>query len=160
MPITYYTVSLPSSDSQIVTVSSVSSHIARPRPAILPQRADSLLLYVELDLASAIAGLAAAQCANVQDLKVKVRAPSPRIGEVKGPEGGEWDVSHTKGGATVTFTSKLPGRDVKGQQVRPSQDARAVLSSLRFANSSSTDRIHTLCSTRGDGFCSYIGSHC
>lgn len=54
--------------------------------------------------ADLLAGLSAQDLEAVQEIKVKVKAPSPRIGEIKAPTG--FELSYTKGGATATFTSR------------------------------------------------------
>lgn len=49
-------------------------------------------------------GLTEVQKRGVEEVKVKVKAPSPRIGEIKAPEG--WELQYSKGGATATFLTK------------------------------------------------------
>lgn len=133
VPITYYTLTLPSSTSSsnlIVTISSVASHEAEPRPASLPQRADSLLLISNIDLSASLDGLSADERVTVKDVKIKVKAPSPRIGEVRAPKSGAWDMSHTKGGATITFTSKASVSEMVGEQVGARRLTRRSAGSL------------------------------
>lgn len=51
-----------------------------------------------------LAGLSAKDLETVREMKVKIKSPSPRIGEIKTPGG--FELSYTKGGATATMTSR------------------------------------------------------
>lgn len=59
------------------------------------------------DLYALTAGMSSADLARLQSLAVKLKAPSPRLGEIVAPKG--FAAAHTKGGATVTFTKEVEG---------------------------------------------------
>ena len=68
----------------------------------------------QADLLAPLAGLSEQDLHRVQDLSVMFKAPSPRLGEVKAPDG--FKAAHTKGGTLVTFTKTVPGDYVKGEE--------------------------------------------
>lgn len=67
------------------------------------------------DLLDLLVGFNAVDRASVQEIKVKVKTPTPRILEKKAPSG--FELMHSKGGATVSFTS-VGSLEGLGPQVR------------------------------------------
>ncbi|KAM0791830.1 hypothetical protein ACM66B_004089 [Microbotryomycetes sp. NB124-2] len=134
-PVSYYKLDLPeptSGTSLTVTLYRTATHETRPDPPALPQNADAIIMKYSADLLFPLAGLSPAERAKIQDYKVKVKAPTPRIGDVRAPEG--FDGSHTKGGATVTFTATGP----LGDMIEPK------IASLQYAQPSAIASIKTL----------------
>lgn len=103
--------------SLAVTVSAVQSHQTVPFPAKLAQNAESVYLLWKGDLLAPLAGLPADQRAQVKEVKVRVKTPTPRVVAYETPEG--FDAHQQAGSATLTFTSK-PGVDFSSlsEQVR------------------------------------------
>ncbi|GAA5880584.1 hypothetical protein JCM3774_004743 [Rhodotorula dairenensis] len=111
--LTLYSLDLaPESDSGAtslaVTVSAVQSHQTVPFPAKLAQNAESVYLLWKGDLLAPLAGLPADQRAQLKEVKVRVKTPTPMIVAYETPEG--FDAHQQAGSATLTFTSK-PGVD-------------------------------------------------
>jgi oligosaccharyltransferase complex subunit alpha (ribophorin I) len=119
--VTFYALSLPAPSTPTakttVTLTTVTSHQSVPKPHSLPQTAEAVLMLWSADLLSPLAGLSPADRTAVEEVKIKVKTPTPRIGEIRAPQ--TFDVAYTKGGATVTFTSKGPIADLTSEpQVR------------------------------------------
>ncbi|GAA5932202.1 dolichyl-diphosphooligosaccharide--protein glycotransferase subunit OST1 [Sporobolomyces koalae] len=107
--LTYYSVALnppTSGEKAVVTVSTVLAHVAKPQPSVLPQNAESIYMLWEGDLLDPLAGLSPEQRSTVEQVKVRVKTPTPRVLSAREPEG--FEVAHAQGSATVTFTSKGP----------------------------------------------------
>lgn len=56
------------------------------------------------DLLDPLAGLSEADRAKVEEVKIRVKTPTPRILEIKPPQG--FEMAYSKGGAVVTFMNK------------------------------------------------------
>lgn len=102
--VTFYSLSLPSSGNTAVSIHSVTSHTTTPRPRVLSQTADSVAMLWNEDLLDLVAGLSETDKKRVEEIKVKVKTPTPRILEKGAPEA--FELAYSQGGATVTFTSK------------------------------------------------------
>ncbi|KAK4046931.1 hypothetical protein OIV83_005722 [Microbotryomycetes sp. JL201] len=102
----YYTFDLPeptTGTSLTVTLHRTTTHDTRADPPALPQNADAIIMKYSADLLFPLAAMSPSERENISEYKVKVKAPTPRIGDVVAPSG--FDGAHTKGGATVTFTA-------------------------------------------------------
>ena len=94
-----------SSDSKTtVSISTVLSHASRPQPSTLPQNAESIYMLWEGDLLSPLAGMSVEEKSQIEEVKVRVKTPTPRVLSAREPDG--FNVAHTQGSAMVTFTSK------------------------------------------------------
>lgn len=103
--LTYYSLSLPRSKSPIqLSLAQTISHLSVPKPRSLPQTAETAFLFYSEDLLSSVASLSAEERSILQEIRVKVKIPTPRVGDITTPDG--FTLEHTKGGATVTFVSK------------------------------------------------------
>lgn len=60
-------------------------------------------MYWSGDLLDIAAGLSEDELADVEELKIRIKLPGPRILEFTTPQG--FTSAHSKGGATITFTS-------------------------------------------------------
>ncbi|GAA5916144.1 dolichyl-diphosphooligosaccharide--protein glycotransferase subunit OST1 [Sporobolomyces salmoneus] len=104
----YYSLTLPPSTKDdakaTVTISTVLSHASKPKPEVLPQNAESIYLMWEGDLLAPLAGLSTEQKSRIEEFKVRVKTPTPRVLSAKEPEG--FAVAHAQGSAMVTFTPK------------------------------------------------------
>lgn len=111
-----YTLLLPTpsedESSTTVTVIAVSSGDSTPFPTTMPQTAESLILLWSQDLAHVYAGVDTSQ---LEEVKIGVKTPSPRIGEVKAPEG--FEVRHSQGSTLVSFVVRGSVADLVGPQV-------------------------------------------
>ncbi|GAA6061801.1 hypothetical protein JCM10212_004857 [Sporobolomyces blumeae] len=94
----------PAGVKATVTISTVLSHASKPNPARLPQNAESIYMLWEGDLLAPIAGLSREQRSKIEEVKVRVKTPTPRVLSAREPEG--FVVNHSQGSATTTFTSK------------------------------------------------------
>lgn len=102
--ITYFSLLLPSGPQTSVSVHTVSSHVTTPKPKTLSQTADAVTMLWTADLLDLLAGFNPQDRAGVQEIRVKVKTPTPRIIDKQAPEG--FDLIYSKGGATVSFASK------------------------------------------------------
>ncbi|GAA5953777.1 hypothetical protein JCM3765_006963 [Sporobolomyces pararoseus] len=106
--INYYSLTLSppttANANTIVTISTVLSHASVPKPEVLPQNAESIYMFWEGDLLAPLAGLTAEQKSRIEEVKVRVKTPTPRVLSAREPEG--FAVAHAQGSAMVTFTSK------------------------------------------------------
>ncbi|GAA5963949.1 hypothetical protein JCM21900_004081 [Sporobolomyces salmonicolor] len=130
--ITFYSLPLtpPSSGAKTtVTISTVLSHQTSPSPETLPQNADSIYMTWAGDLLAPLAGLSPEQKAKVEEVKVKVKAPTPRVAVIKQPEG--FSVNHSQGSATVTFTSKGAVADLPAQVASVHYQQPDAIASIR-----------------------------
>ncbi|GAA6017787.1 hypothetical protein JCM11491_004619 [Sporobolomyces phaffii] len=87
-----------------VTISTVLSHASKPKPEVLPQNAESIYMLWEGDLLAPLAGLSTEQKSRIEEVKVRVKTPTPRVLSAREPDG--FSVAHAQGSAMVTFTSK------------------------------------------------------
>ncbi|BGO94442.1 hypothetical protein NBRC10512_003816 [Rhodotorula toruloides] len=104
---TYYSISLQpphSSDKTTLTLSVVLPHSSHPHPQTLPQTADSIYMLWTGDLLAPLHGLTSEQKSRLEEVKVRVKTPTPRVVDVKSPEG--FKVHQQQGSATITFTSQ------------------------------------------------------
>ena len=60
-------------------------------------------MYWSGDLLDIGAGLSDDELAEVEELKIRIKLPTPRILEFTTPQG--FTSAHSKGGATITYTS-------------------------------------------------------
>lgn len=60
------------------------------------------------DLLDPLAGLSETDRVKVEEVKIRVKTPTPRILEIKPPPRA-FEMAYSKGGAVVTFTSKVKG---------------------------------------------------
>lgn len=90
----------------IVSINTRNSHQTSPRPKELIQIADTMAMVWEGDLLDALAGFSDAEIAGLEDFKVKIKIPTPRIIEYTPVDG--FTSSHAQGGATITYTMKEP----------------------------------------------------
>lgn len=112
----FYSLTLSSSASDsktTVTISTVLSHASRPQPATLPQNAESIYMLWEGDLLAPLAGLTSEEKSQIEEVKVRVKTPTPRVLSAREPDG--FSVAHTQGSAMVTFTSKGSVKDLPPQ---------------------------------------------
>lgn len=112
----FYSLTLSSSASDsktTVTISTVLSHASRPQPATLPQNAESIYMLWEGDLLAPLAGLRPEEKSQIEEVKVRVKTPTPRVLSAREPDG--FSVAHTQGSAMVTFTSKGSVKDLPPQ---------------------------------------------
>ena len=58
------------------------------------------------DLLDALAGFSDAEILALQEFKVKIKTPTPRIIEYTSPDG--FQSTHTQGGTTITYVMKSP----------------------------------------------------
>lgn len=115
---TYYSISLQpphSSDKTTLTVSVVLPHASRPHPVTLPQTADSIYMLWQGDLLAPLHGLSRDQKSKLDQVKVRIKTPTPRVVDVKAPEG--FAIHQQQGSATITFTSRGTVADLD-EQVR------------------------------------------
>lgn len=106
--VTFYSIALTAADQQpgsttIVAISSTTSHETTPKPKSLPQVAESMAMFWSGDLLDIAVGLSDDELANVEELKIRIKLPTPRILEFTTPKG--FTSAHSKGGATITYTS-------------------------------------------------------
>ncbi|GAA5988916.1 hypothetical protein JCM11641_002914 [Rhodosporidiobolus odoratus] len=130
---TYYSLSLsPTSDNKAtVTVSTVHSHQAVPNPPSLPQNAESIYMQWEGDLLAPLAGFSAQKKSKLEEFKVRVKAPTPRILQAVMVEGEGFAVAHSQGSATVTFTSKSSVAELGEQIARVHYQQPHAVASIR-----------------------------
>ncbi|KAK4048985.1 dolichyl-diphosphooligosaccharide--protein glycosyltransferase subunit 1 [Microbotryomycetes sp. JL221] len=115
---TIWTVDLPQpaqGTATTVTIATTSSRETKPDPPALPQNADSILMLWSGDLMAPLSIMSDQERQQLEEVKIKVKAPSPRIGDIKAPDA--FNVAHTKGGATVTFT--LKSSDAQSSSTEP-----------------------------------------
>ncbi|GAA5821677.1 hypothetical protein JCM11251_000966 [Rhodosporidiobolus azoricus] len=112
---TFYSlpISSTSGDKTTLTLSTVLSRQSRPFPPSLPQNAESIYMLWEGDLLAPLTGLSKEQRDRVEEVKVKVKTPTPRVFNAQADEG--FVVSHSQGSAVVTFTSKGSVADYEKQ---------------------------------------------
>ncbi|GAA5881471.1 hypothetical protein JCM16303_005667 [Sporobolomyces ruberrimus] len=96
-----------------VTISTVLSHASVPKPEILPQNAESIYMLWEGDLLAPLAGLSSEEKSKIEEVKVRVKTPTPRVLSAREPEG--FSVAHAQGSAMVTFSSKGSVADLPPQ---------------------------------------------
>jgi hypothetical protein len=117
--ITFYTLE-PSlaagSSTAYISLTSVVSHATSPLPKSLAQVAEAVSMNWNGDLLDAIAGLSAEERAGVEGIKVKVKAPTPRILDALEPEG--FDLAWTPGSATIVYTAIGSVGTLSSPQVR------------------------------------------
>lgn len=99
--LTYYSIT---PQSETVTIHRVISHFTTPKPKSLPQTAEFISMLWKADLLDVVAGLSPEELARVEELKVKVKTPTPRILDTSAPEG--FVLSHANGATTVAFNLK------------------------------------------------------
>ncbi|BGP19266.1 hypothetical protein JCM10213_008216 [Rhodosporidiobolus nylandii] len=130
---TYYYIPLSSSETgkTTLTVSAVLSHSSVPVPASLPQNAESIYMLWDGDLLAPLTGFSAEQKAAIEEVKVKVKAPTPRILQAAMVQGEGFTVSHSQGSAMVTFTSKGGIADLPEQIARVHYQQPQAIASIR-----------------------------
>ncbi|KAK4704301.1 oligosaccharyltransferase complex subunit alpha (ribophorin I), partial [Phenoliferia sp. Uapishka_3] len=100
---TFYSLT-PTSQTSTFALSSVTSHQSINLPAQLPQIAEIISLQWTDDLLSPINYLSAEDCKLITEFRVKIKTPTPRIIDIKAPEG--FEAVRSKGAAGVTFFAK------------------------------------------------------
>lgn len=83
------------------------------------------------DLLAPLHGLTSEQKSRLEEVKVRVKTPTPRVVDVKSPEG--FKVHQQQGSATITFTSQGKIAEM-GEQVRPSHTLFSHADSLTLAD--------------------------
>ncbi|GAA5895738.1 hypothetical protein JCM6882_001367 [Rhodosporidiobolus microsporus] len=127
---TYYSLPLsPSLTTTTLTLSSVLSHQSRPFPPSLPQNAETIYMLWEGDLLSPLSGLSREQRSKVEEVKVKVKTPTPRVFNAQADDG--FVVSHSQGAALVTFTSKGTVADFEQQMAGVIYQQPSAVASIR-----------------------------
>lgn len=75
-----------------------------PFPAKLAQTVDSIYFLWTGDLLGSLEALPQEQRSHVKEIKVRVKAPAPRLASLETPDA--FDIHAPTGSATITYTSK------------------------------------------------------
>lgn len=77
----------------------------------------------EGDLLAPLAGLSSEEKSKIEEVKVRVKTPTPRVLSAREPEG--FSVAHAQGSAMVTFSSKGSVADLP-----PQVSSRSMIAAL------------------------------